>query len=374
MQIDRRYRGRRKRSPWPFVFLLGLILIPGIYLLSTRTRFFENPFNPLAPTATPTRSAVSYLAEAEDAYDAGLFAKAAESYQRMVELEPDNHQILNRVAWLWILRGHPERAVEVAQQAVDVEPSAENLSMLAMAQDWNGEYDDAIETALDAVDADPFSAQALATLAEVYADRNNWQRALEEAREAEKLDPNSAYVIRNLGYVLSMQGRYEEALVEYARAAELDPKLGYIYISAGNIHMALNEYDLAIQQFEKATEVNPDIPTGYDALGHASALNGDPDRGKATLLRAIDLDGEYALAHAHLGRLYYTQLRWESAIESFTTAFDLGLENEEYFYELGLAYSYLDDCTNGVKWLERALELNPDSRPALDGIRRCEGK
>ena len=105
MQIDRRYRGRRRRSPWPIIILLGIILIPGVYLLATRTRFFENPFNPLAPTATPTRSAVSYLAEAEDAYQAGLFAKAAESYGRMVELEPENHQALNRVAWLWILKG-----------------------------------------------------------------------------------------------------------------------------------------------------------------------------------------------------------------------------------------------------------------------------
>ena len=268
--------------------------------------------------------------------------------------------------------GHPEKAVPLAQRAVDVEPSAENLSILAMAQDWSGEYDDAIKNALKAVDADPESAQAHATLAEVYADRNNWQRALEEARQAEKLDPNSGYVIRNLGYVLSMQGRSDEALEAFARAAELAPKLGYIYISAGNIYMVLNDYDKAIEQFEKAVAVNPDIPTGYDALGHASALNGDPDRAKSMLRKAIELDPDYAPAHAHLGRLYYTQLNWESAIESFNKAFELGLKNEEYFYELGLAYSYLDDCPSGIKWFEKALELNPDSKPAQDGIRRCK--
>ena len=84
---------------------------PGVYLLATRTRFFENPFNPLAPTATPTRSAVSYLADAEDAYKAGLLAKAAGSYETMLGLEPDNYRTLYQVAWLWILRGHPEKAV-----------------------------------------------------------------------------------------------------------------------------------------------------------------------------------------------------------------------------------------------------------------------
>ena len=139
-----------------------------------------------------------------------------------------------------------------------------------------------------------------------------------------------------------------------------------------SIYMILNDYAAAIEQFEKAVEVNPDVPTGYDALGHASALNGDSDRAKAMLEKALDLDPEYAPAHAHLGRLFYTRLNWESAIESFNQAFTLGLVNEEYFYELGLAYSYLDDCANGIKWFEKALEVNPDSKPAQDGIRRCQ--
>ena len=374
MYIDRRYRGRRPRSPWPIIVLITIILAPAIYLLATRTRFFENPFNPLQPTPTPTRSGVSYLAEAEDAYKAGRLAGAAESYQRAIELEPENDEALRQMAWLWILRGKPELAVDPARKALEINDSALNGAILAMALDWTGDYDEAIKAALAAVDKDPLSAEARAALAEVYADRNNWSRALEEAEQAVKLDPNSAFVQRNMGYVLSMQGRYDEALETYAKAAELAPKLGYIYLSAGNIHMALNQYDKAIAEFEKAVQANPDTPTGYDMLGHASALNGDPDRAISTLRKAIELDPAYASAYAHLGRVYYTLLNWESAIENFTKAFEMGLKNEEYFYELGLAYSYLEDCANARIWLAKALEENPDSRPAQDGLRRCAGK
>ena len=374
MYIDRRYRGRRPRSPWPIIVLITIILVPAIYLLATRTRFFENPFNPLQPTPTPTRSGVSYLAEAEDAYKEGRLAGAAESYQRAIELEPGNDEALRQMAWLWILRGKPELAVEPARKALEINDSALNGTILAMALDWTGDYDEAIKAALAAVDKDPLSAEAHAALAEVYADRNNWSRALEEAEQAVKLDPNSAFVQRNMGYVLSMQGRYDEALETYAKAAELAPKLGYIYISAGNIYMALNQYEDAIAEFEKAVQANPDTPTGYDMLGHASALNGDPDRAISVLRKAIELDPEYASAYAHLGRVYYTLLNWESAIENFTKAFAMGLKNEEYFYELGLAYSYLEDCANARIWLAKALEENPDSRPAQDGLRRCAGK
>ena len=374
MYLDRRYRGRQPRSPWPIIVLIALILVPGIYLLATRTRFFENPFNPLQPTPTPTRSAVSYLAEVEDDYKAGRLAAAAEGYQRVIELEPTNDEALRQIAWLWILRGKPERAVEPARKALEINDSALNGAILAMALDWTSQYDEAIKVALAAVDKDPLSAEAHAALAEVYADRNNWTRALEEAEQAVKLDPDNAFVQRNMGYVLSMQGRYDDALDTYAKAAELAPKLGYIYISAGNIYMALNQYEDAIAQFEKAVQANPDTPVGYDLLGHASALNGDPDRAISTLRKAIELDPEYALAYAHLGRVYYTLLNWESAIENFNKAFAMGLKNEEYFYELGLAYSYLEDCANARIWLEKALEENPDSRPAQDGLKRCAGK
>jgi tetratricopeptide (TPR) repeat protein len=145
-------------------------------------------------------------------------------------------------------------------------------------------------------------------------------------------------------------------------------------MSAGNIHMASGRYEEAIAEFQKAVDANPDIAVGYDALGHASAMSGDPDRAISMLEKAIDLDEEYALAHAHLGRVYYTRLNWEEAVLSFDRAFELGLENEEFFYIAGLAHSYLDDCETGVKWLEKALEINPESRPAQDGIRRCQGK
>ncbi len=79
MYIDRRYRPRRRRSAWTIILAL-LIVATAAYLVATRTRFIQNPFNPLAPTPTPTRSAVSYLAEAEDLYGAGRLAAATAAY------------------------------------------------------------------------------------------------------------------------------------------------------------------------------------------------------------------------------------------------------------------------------------------------------
>ena len=131
--------------------------------------------------------------------------------------------------------------------------------------------------------------------------------------------------------------------------------------------MVLNDYAKAIEQFEKAVEANPDVPTGYDALGHASALNGDPDRGKAMLKQGDRIGSGVRASIRPPGPavLHAAQLGIGDG-EFQHRRLSLGLKNEEYFYELGLAYSYLDDCPNGIKWFEKALELNPDSKPAQD--------
>jgi len=81
------------------------------------------PIQPCTPNPTATRSAVSYLAEAEDAYSAGKLADASAAYARAVEMEPGNGEAIARQAWLMILRGHPP-AITLAQQAVALNPSA----------------------------------------------------------------------------------------------------------------------------------------------------------------------------------------------------------------------------------------------------------
>ena len=44
----------------------------------------------------------------------------------------------------------------------------------------------------------------------------------------------------------------------------------------------------------------------------------------------------------------------------------------EYYYELGLSYVYLGMCDKAIPWLEKALEIDPYSEPALWGLSECQ--
>ena len=48
---------------------------------------------------------------------------------------------------------------------------------------------------------------------------------------------------------------------------------------------------------------------------------------------------------------------------------------EEYLYTAGLAHINKEprECDKAIPWLKKALEKNPDSEPALTGMRICSG-
>ena len=82
MKIDRGYVYRRRRSPWP-IFTFLVLLAGGLFVLANRTNLIVNPFLPVEPSPTPTRSALSYLAEAEDMYRAGKLGAATVAYEQV---------------------------------------------------------------------------------------------------------------------------------------------------------------------------------------------------------------------------------------------------------------------------------------------------
>jgi tetratricopeptide (TPR) repeat protein len=79
-------------------------------------------------------------------------------------------------------------------------------------------------------------------------------------------------------------------------------------------------------------------------------------------------------ALAHLGMALYRRQRYEDAVEPLEKAISQGAENEAYYYTLGLSYVYGEprQCDKAIPWLEKALEINPYSQPALSGLRTCE--
>lgn len=312
-------RKRRRSFPWRILILLGMIGA-GVYVyIRLKRRPDEKP--PFVPTPTPTRSAASYISQAEDRYWQGDLKKAIAAYEKAIALEPDDVEPYIPLTRLLTLERQAAEAVWVAEHAVDIAPrNARAWAVLGMAYDWSGEIERAIDACQRAIQLKPDCSSGHAYLAEAYADGGRWDKAAEHAQTALDLDDGSVDAHRNYGYVMEVQGNYRRAIQEYRRALEIHPKLAYIYIAVGKNYLALGNSDAAMRSFQKAAQVDPQNAEAYYRLGRFYYQRGEHDKAETHLKRAIEADPEFGPAFGYLAFTYWGRRNYEEAIPNLQRA------------------------------------------------------
>ena len=139
---------KRRSSPIRILFLL-ILIIAGIYVLTERQDVLQLP----GPTPTPTLSAAYYIEQGDVLSWEGKYPLAIASYQSAAEQDPTQAVAYARAARLLALRGYHREAVRHANLGVEADPvNVEAKASLCMALDWDGQYDEAIFTCLEAIE------------------------------------------------------------------------------------------------------------------------------------------------------------------------------------------------------------------------------
>jgi Flp pilus assembly protein TadD len=170
------------------------------------------------------RDADAQLALGSALMQAGRFAEAAEAYQRLLKLTPQNARAHNNLAVAFAEQGLLEHAVRHYREAVQIDPAyAEAHYNLGNALRLLGRHDDALacyDRALALREGWP-GAHCNRGLALAAQGR---QAAAEAAyRRALALNPDHVEAQNNLGLALQIQGRLDEAMAHFDRALALAP-------------------------------------------------------------------------------------------------------------------------------------------------------
>ena len=367
---------RGRRIPIWLLFVLGLLLLlVSVSLYNRRHELLDNaPM--LASTPVPTPDTINLLAQARVMESTGKLMEALALYEEIESYTPEDPFPLVAQSKIYILFEESDKALETAERAFALDEEYQPaVNALGRALDWVGEYEDAVDILVEALTLDPHNAETLAILGEVYADVGNWSQSDLYINQSLEADPNNVMAYRNRALLFERQGRYLEAVGALDEGLAIDRGAWDLEIYKGRLFEALFEWDNAIEAFERSTAINPYISDTWDALGYGHFKVGNDLEALRVLKQAVEinpLDGE---AQAHLGTAYYRLRNYERAVEILDLAAELLGDRAriEYLYQLGLAHIYKEprECELAVPWLEAALELDPQSSPALEGLREC---
>src|SRR5690606_9679175 len=117
----------------------------------------------MAPTAIPTTDPRSQLDQAARAWELGALNQAVRVYQQILPAVPNDVSVHERVTLGLIAIGRYEEALEAAEMAVNADPySSDAWATRAWALDWNGRSGEAVSSALMALELDQNNVRARA--------------------------------------------------------------------------------------------------------------------------------------------------------------------------------------------------------------------
>lgn len=259
-----------------------------------------------------------------------------------------------------------QRAKQYFQQAIDSDPTyAAAYSGLADCNSglsWHGyespaeELPKAYAAAREALEINPESAEAHASLGLVMSHQWNWTGAEAEFRRALELDPQYANAHHWYGDYLSMQGRHGEAMLEARRALELDPLNLMISTWVGLRYYLAHNYSSAIEQNRSSVDLDSNFAAAHLLLGEDYVQAGLHNEGVSELKTAVALSGDSPLYTAQLAVGLATAGR---KAEALRIAHELEtMSRDRYVSPYGLAqiYAALNDKEHTFQWLQAAYD------------------
>ena len=378
------------------IFVLFGIIV-GLFVISNS----EEVRDVIIPTPTPepTRSATEFALLATLSEEDGEYMAAIEYYENAVRLDATKPQFFIDLITLLVKTGQPERALEVAEQAIILAPESDAvMTAVAAAHIANGDrlydlgdptgaelqYAQARQAADKAIDINPENAAAYAYAAAGWVlpgEPENYTRAQEMADLAIAVNPDDPIARYYMATVLDYQGYYDAARDNYLLGINADPNnanlligLAYNFFGTGNIPEA-------ILYFERAIEADPNSAAAYDGLAYMYLQLGQEPLAEENALEAVRLNPNVARAQGRLGEAYFRQFKYPNAVEALEHAINLYGEatdlNSRFFLMLGNAYirDSFDNCPQAVPYFEQVIAKSSawreDAAASIEECRRA---
>ena len=197
--------------------------------------------------------------------------------------------------------------------------------------------------------------------AKIYVATGQFDRTENTLRRIIEVDPTNLQGYSLLGQYYVTQRKLPEATREFSALVERDPKSVSAYTMLGLLAHARGDVDAERKAYERAVQIDGQaaVASGNLAWIYANAEG-------ASLEVALQLA---QIAHARipdsgeiadtLAFVYYKREMGSFAVPLLTAALDKEPNNPEYHYHLGLVYAQAGEDAKARKAFQTALKLNP---------------
>jgi tetratricopeptide (TPR) repeat protein len=238
------------------------------------------------------------------------FNAASEILAVAARKNPNNSEVFKGYGIIEFRRNNLKAALGYLNRSLKVFDNDESvLILIAKANAGLGNFDQAQNFAIRALEIDPTNAEAMVVygknlvqykgasaglnylneqikkfaytielrlgLAEVYLELERYSEAERIYGQIVDFNPKSRKGWIGLGKSYQAQLRYSDSIRAFIEAGILDVSDAEPLFLLGRLYLDINQIDKAISHFEKAIKANPNFPNLYYQIGRAALMKGD---------------------------------------------------------------------------------------------------
>ncbi len=212
------------------------------------------------------------------------------------------------------------------------------------------DYPVIVDDAEFASDIDP--AQTFINLGNEYYRSGRYSQAIDEYRRAIEVNPYSDEAHASMGMAYYRLGRRDDAERSFRRALRLN---GTNVLARNGVAMVSEDRNERAAQLEAAITYSPDMPELRNNLCYFLAESENYERAVEECRESIRLDSTNHFAHYNLGYAYQRQGLLDRALTHYEIAISLNPGWARVLNNMGLVHYYKSDFARAIESYEAAI-------------------
>jgi tetratricopeptide (TPR) repeat protein len=291
----------------------------------------------------------------------GQLAKAQALYEQVLKRQPRHFDSLHLLGVIACQTKQPERAVELIDQAIAINPHvAAAYSNRGLALNDLEQSDAALANFDKAIAIQPDHAEAYNNRGNVLKGLKQLEAAVQSYDQAIALKPDYAEAYNNRGNALKDLRQLAAAVRSYDQAIALKPDYAEAYCNRGNALKELRQFKAAVMSYDQAVDIKPDYAQAYFNRGVALQDINQFAAAIASYDRAIVINPDYVEAYANRGVALQDSGQFEAAVASYDRAILIKPDCVEAYCNRGIALRELSRLDDALENYDRAIALKPD--------------
>jgi tetratricopeptide (TPR) repeat protein len=250
---------------------------------------------------------------------------ARTAYERVLRANPNDQEALEALVRMDVAGGKGRAAAaRVDARLKEATPTVALLTLAAGAHEAAGDIDRAEALLRQAIELDPDRLTAYSRLGTLYVRQKRLFEAVKNFREVAARNPKSVATSTMIGVLLEAQGESKDAEKQYRQVLAIDShaavaanNLAWIYVASDR------QLDDALQLAQTAYQTLPDDPDVNDTLGWILYKKKLAAKALPYLEKATAKHPDEPSSHYHLGMAYVDQGEWNKARLSLQRALQL---------------------------------------------------